>query len=303
MSDNVKGFIYIVIATCAFGTMPVLSRIAILNGGNSTTILLSRFVIVSLFYIIYMKYRGLSWNVGKKNSLALVALGFIAYGNVAMLFFLAMKYISPAVGEMLLYTYPAMVTIGAVIFLNEGFSVKKGLSLLLALGGCALVLWAPDLKIDFRGVVLALLTALFYAIYILGNRKLLDSIHPVVAAAYMAVCCCVYFALVGAFTGELNFHYNMTLIAVILIFAFWSTIAGMLCFLKGLKLLGATKASITSTFEPAFTVALSYVILHDKVTWIQIVGGALILGSVLLLQEFKKRKAEEPEYELETEGC
>ena len=292
MSDNVKGFIYIVIATCAFGTMPVLSSIAIENGGNSTSILLARFIIVSLFYIIYMKYRGLSWNVGKKNSIALIILGFVAYGNVAMLFFLAMKYISPAVGEMLLYTYPAMVTIGAVFFLKEGFSVKKGLSLLLAFGGCALVLWSPVLKIDFRGVILAVLTALFYAIYILGNRKLLDTIHPVVAAAYMAVCCCVYFTLVGVATHSLDFHFNLTLIAVVLVFAFWSTIAGMLCFLKGLVLLGATKASITSTFEPVFTVVLSYIILHDKVTYIQIIGGALILSSVLLLQEFKKRKKE-----------
>ena len=284
MSRKYKGFLYAFISLCASATIPIVTKICIIRGGNPISILLMRFIIVSLFFIIYMRVKNISWRVSRKNFYVLLGLGF-AYVNVALLFFLAMMYISPSVGSLLLYTYPVMVMIGAYFILGENFSFQKGISLIVALGGCVFVLWSPVVEIDYRGVVLALLTALSYAIYIIGNRKILDDVKPVVCTAYMSVFCTIAFSIYGLFTNNIDFHFDFITYLAAFILAFWCTIVGILCLFKSLILIGATKTSIICTFEPVVTLFLSYILLHDKITWVQIVGGILIVSSVLFLQK------------------
>jgi len=284
LNQTVKGFIYIAIATCAFGTIPVVAKLAILSGGNETTTLLSRFAIVTIFFLIYMKWKGLSWRVERRQFYALLFLGFVAYSNVALLFFLAMRHITPAIGELILYTYPAMVAILAFFFLGEKLTRVKLLAICIAFIGCSLVLWAPVDKISLLGVVFAFLTGFAYAVYIVGNKKVLEGVHPVVATAYMGACCMIFFFVYGLITGTLDFYYNPQIIMVILIMAFWCTITGILCFFKGMMILGAVKASVISTFEPVFTIILSFILLGHGISLVQLVGGGLILSSVLVMQ-------------------
>ena len=284
MSQTLKGFLYIAIATCAFGTIPVVAKIAILSGGNETTTLFTRFALVTAFFLIYMRVKGLSWRVSRRQLYALLFLGFVAYSNVALLFFLAMRYITPAIGELILYTYPAMVAVLAFFLLGEKFTKNKVVAIAVAFLGCSLVLWAPVEKISTLGIVLSFLTGFAYAVYIVGNKKVLEGVHPVVAVAYMGACCMVFFLGYGLITGTLDFYYNPTIIAVILVMAFWSTITGILCFFKGMMILGAVKASVISTFEPVFTIVLSFFLLGHGISLIQMLGGGLILASVLIMQ-------------------
>ncbi len=290
MNQTVKGFIYIAVATCAFGTIPVMAKLAILSGGNETTTLLTRFIIVTLFFTIYMKIKGISWKVSRRQFFALLFLGFAAYSNVALLFFLAMRYITPAIGELILYTYPAMVAVLAYFFLGEKLTPIKLLAILIAFLGCSLVLWAPVEKISILGIVLSFLTGFAYAVYIVGNKKVLEGVHPVVATAYMGTCCMIFFFIYGLCTGSLDFYYNPQIVISILVLAFWCTITGILCFFKGMIILGAVKASVISTFEPVFTIILSFILLGHGISLVQMLGGACILLSVLVMQSGDRKK-------------
>lgn len=290
MKENTKGLLYIIIATCAFGTIPIMGKVAILEGATSADIHFTRFLLVSLFFLVYMGIKKISFIVSRKNTVRLLILGFVCYGNIALFFYLAMQYISPAIGELLLYTYPAIVAVGSHFFLKDRFTWGKAVSLALAFGGCLLVLYAPVTKVDFRGVIFALLTALCYSAYILGNKKVLEEVSPVVSAAYMAACCTIYFLGYGIITKSLTFTFTTASFTAMLVLAFWCTIIGIMCFLRGLVLLGATKASIISTFEPVFTLIVSAVFLRDPITAVQIAGGGLILTGVLLLERKRRIK-------------
>jgi drug/metabolite transporter (DMT)-like permease len=61
------------------------------------------------------------------------------------------------------------------------------------------------------------------------------------------------------------------------------TVMAIACFLAGLERLGAVKASVYSTLEPAFTLLLAALLLGEPVSALRLAGGALILGAVLLL--------------------
>ncbi|MBI9106742.1 MAG: EamA family transporter [Spirochaetales bacterium] len=283
MNQKIKGNILIIISACAFGSIAVISRIAITQGGDETSIMIIRFAIVSLFFTGYLRLRGISWRVNRKQLAGLLFLGFICYGNVALMMFLAMKYISPALGSLILYTYPAMVMAGSVLFLGESFSRRKLASLIISLTGCAVVLWGPLGHLDLRGVLLAFLVAVFYSIYIIGSRKMLSDIPPAKVSAWMAVCCLVYFTIYGAFTGSLDISFSTANLISAAVLAVWCTIIGFVAFLSGLKVVGAQNAAVISTIEPLYTILLAWLVIGDKLSGKQVIGGLIIMSGVLIL--------------------
>ena len=55
-------------------------------------------------------------------------------------------------------------------------------------------------------------------------------------------------------------------------------------FMAGLARVGPSTASIASTIEPPFTVALAWIVFGETLGPLQLVGGALVLSAVVLLQ-------------------
>ena len=64
----------------------------------------------------------------------------------------------------------------------------------------------------------------------------------------------------------------------------WTGILAGASFILGLPLVGASRAAILSTFEPASTVLLAVIILGETASPLQWMGGALIIASVLVLE-------------------
>src|SRR5207245_4946009 len=67
-------------------------------------------------------------------------------------------------------------------------------------------------------------------------------------------------------------------------FAVIGTTIPVLTFILGLRLLGASRSAILSTFEPASSVLLAVLILGEAANPIQYLGGAFILSSVVVLE-------------------
>ena len=55
-------------------------------------------------------------------------------------------------------------------------------------------------------------------------------------------------------------------------------------FFAGLKRVGPTTASILSTAEPVTTVVLAFLAFGESLSPVQLAGGALVLGAVLVAQ-------------------
>jgi drug/metabolite transporter (DMT)-like permease len=55
-------------------------------------------------------------------------------------------------------------------------------------------------------------------------------------------------------------------------------------FMAGLARVGPSTASIASTVEPPFTVALAWIVFGETLGPLQLAGGAFVLSAVVLLQ-------------------
>jgi len=63
-----------------------------------------------------------------------------------------------------------------------------------------------------------------------------------------------------------------------------STVLPIVLFMAGLARVGPSTASIASTVEPPITVALAWIVFGETLGPVQLVGGALVLSAVILLQ-------------------
>jgi drug/metabolite transporter (DMT)-like permease len=70
-----------------------------------------------------------------------------------------------------------------------------------------------------------------------------------------------------------------------------STVAAVSLFFAGLQRVGPTTASIISTAEPVVTVLLAFLVFGELLGPVQLVGGALVLGAVLMLASRRPRPA------------
>ena len=64
-----------------------------------------------------------------------------------------------------------------------------------------------------------------------------------------------------------------------------STVTPILLFFSGLRRVGASMAAILSTLEPPTTVLLAFAAFGESPTAVQLTGGALVLGAVVLVQQ------------------
>ena len=68
-----------------------------------------------------------------------------------------------------------------------------------------------------------------------------------------------------------------------------STVLAISLFFAGLARVGPTRAATLSTVEPVVTIALAALVLGERIAAVQLAGGALILGAVLLLARAPRR--------------
>ena len=63
-----------------------------------------------------------------------------------------------------------------------------------------------------------------------------------------------------------------------------STVGAILAFFAGLARVGPSAASILSTLEPVVTVVLAAAAFGESLSAVQLVGGALVLSAVVVMQ-------------------
>jgi drug/metabolite transporter (DMT)-like permease len=284
MTDQNRGAWFIVASAAGFATLGILIKLAFAGGANINTILAGRFLLAALFMLVFLRMRGTPLAISRKRSLQLVLMGAIGYGGMSMLFANSIHFLPASLTSMLLYTYPALVTVLAVLIRIEQFSLPKGLALLLCSAGLVLLLGASFGGVQLEGVLSALGAAVIYSCYILIGNRILEDIDPLVTSLYVCTSAGLAFLGYSLATGSLVCQMSPTGWLAILGIAIFPTIFGVLGFFAGLRLIGATNASIISTLEPLITVILSAILLGERISPVQALGGGILLFGAIVLQ-------------------
>lgn len=293
MEKNVRGVWFIVASAAGFATLGILIKSAYAGGANITTILAGRFLLAGLFLAVYLAVRGQSLAVGRRMAINLVLMGAIGYGGMSMLFANSVRYLPASLTALLLYTYPALVTLLAIAVGDERFNAAKGVALAVCTTGLVLLLGASFEGVRMVGVFSGLGAACIYSCYIIIGNRMLKDLDPLVTSLWVCSSAGLTFLCYGLAAGELVLVMTPQGWFSILGVAVLPTLVGVIGFFAGLRLIGATNASIVSMLEPLVTVLLSALLLGERITALQAFGGAVLLFGGLILQMWGKEARRE----------
>ena len=274
-------------SAAAFGCMGVLGTLAYDEGATVGTLLSVRFVLAALlWWLLLLVMRAPLRSIGRRDALLALGLGAFGYAGQAGGYFTALERMDAALLSLLVYCYPAIIAVVAVALGRERVEPRKIAALVLTSGGLVLILaGAGTGAVDAMGVVLGIATALIYSAYILTSERVSGRVDPSVLATLVCTGAGAMLLGVSAATGQLRPEAVsaagwlwMVVIAVV------STVAAVAFFFAGLRRVGPTTAAILSTAEPLVTVVLVMVVFGQVLAPVQVLGGALMLGGVLVLQ-------------------
>lgn len=284
MNPQLIGIGLTVLSATGFSTLAIFIKLAYAAGANTLTIMTVRFLLASLLLWIILAWRNVNPRLSSTLTIQLFLAGFIFYGAMSALFCLSLLYLPASLAAMILYTHPVLVTILSVLIGDETFNWRKGLALTTSFAGLSLVLGISFDTVRPLGIVLALGSALFYAIYIVLSNRLLKKVDTLLASTYICSAAATAFTLVCFAAGDFVYQLPPQGWLAMVSIALFATFLAILCFFAGLSRLGASNTSIVSTIEPAITVILSAALLNESIALVQIGGGILILAGIVILQ-------------------
>lgn len=273
----------------AFGAMAIFAKLAYGDGATVGTVLSVRFMLAAALFWVLVVVRG---GAGELRALsgrdirAGLALGACGYAIQSGCYFVALTHIEASLLSLLLYTFPAMVAAAAVVLGRERMNARRLAALALASGGLMLVLaGAGTGALDSVGVALGLGAAVVYSTYILVSDGVVGRVSPTVLSALVCSGAAVSLTSGSALLGQLRpgavtaagWGWLVCIAAV-------STVVAISFFFAGLRRVGPTAASILATVEPLVTVLLAFLVFAETLGPVQILGGALVLAAVVVLQ-------------------
>src|SRR2546430_7210423 len=104
--------------------------------------------------------------IGRQRIVQLMLIGGLGQALITYLSLHALEYISVGPLAFLFYTYPAWVALFAAIRRTERLTMVRICALTLALLGVTIMVGAPREKLNAVGVILALASAILYAVYL-----------------------------------------------------------------------------------------------------------------------------------------
>jgi len=283
-----SGTLFCVSSAAAFGAMAVLGKLAYGDGATVGTLLATRFVLAAGVFWALLLGAGAAREIRalpRRDVAIALGLGACGYAIQAGSYFAALERIDASLVALLLYTFPSIVAVAAVALGRERLDRRRVAALALASGGLVLVLAGAGAgALDPLGAGLALAAALVYSAYILVSERVAGRLRPPVLSALVCSGAAVSLTAGSALLGQLRPG------AVTLPGWGWlaclglvSTVLAIALFFAGLRRVGPTTTSILSTVEPVVTVLLAYVVFGEVLGAVQVLGGALVLACVPVL--------------------
>ncbi|OBR89706.1 MULTISPECIES: DMT family transporter [Clostridium] len=291
--------IKIVAAMLIFGSVGLFVKNIDLS---SSMIALVRGIIGSIFLFTasYITRQKTSWKAIKSNLIPLIISG-AAIGVNWIFLFQAYKYTTVSKATLCYYFAPVIVMFLSPFILKEKLNAVKIMCIIGAMAGMFLIVGAGSSAAEnnqLLGIIYGLAAAALYASVIIINKfiKNLSGMESGMIQLTAAAVVLLPYVLVTekVSLSQLGFK---SIVLLLIVGIIHTGIAYLLYFSAILKLKGQTIA-IFSYIDPISAIVMSSIFLGERMTFIQVLGGILILGTTFI-NELSGKKSDEKEYMLD----
>jgi drug/metabolite transporter (DMT)-like permease len=282
---DVGGSVRAIIASVCYATNPLFALPLYALGLSANSVLFYRYLFSVIIYsVIVFCFKKVSLAISLKQGGVLLFLGVI-FALTCLLMYESFNYIDSGMACTMLFVYPIMVAVIMAVFFKEKFTLTTFVSLLLSFSGICLLCETSDKVIDYRGVWLVVLSALFYALYIVAVKKIpiVKTIKLEKLNFYIMLVTLVVFYVNSNFGLELQMLSSAKELFLVCMLAIVPTIFSIETMNVAIKLIGSTRTSIIGALEPITAVVIGALVFGEIVTYQTGLGILLVITGVLVI--------------------
>src|SRR5437764_3651853 len=255
-----------------------------------------RFLFASLILTLLILARGVKWPRAGKDWLLIATVGLLQFTFNYGLVFWGEQHISSGLAAVLQSTFPLFGLVIAHFYLpHERITAVKVAGVLLGIVGVAII-FSDQLSIAgslaLLGSVALVLSAVFgsYSNVLVKARG--THIDPQILAAGQMVCGLVPLLVLGVLTegNPFKFHWTtMAVISLLYLVVVGSAIAFALYYWL-VRHMDVTTTMLIALVTPVVAVILGMIVLHEKLNWRLLAGGACIISGLAFIVLRKRHK-------------
>jgi drug/metabolite transporter (DMT)-like permease len=294
-----------VASACGYGSGALFAKSVYEVGVDWLALLFWRFLVGGLLVwawaLLVGENRAGLRALTRRRSLVLLGLGAFFFMNAAT-YYASLQYVSASLAALIVYIYPALV---AVLSIRWGHGLqgrRPWVALGLVSAGVVMAIGGIQVAAEPIGIALIVASPIIYSVYIILTARVAGErrgetaasrtggagaeTRPAVAAALMLTGTFVVVAALAVPAGEpvlpgqvpAGAWFGLIGIAV------FSTAVAISAFYAATARIGAAQTALVSTVEPIWTITLATLIFGESLAPLQLLGGAFVIGGVILAQ-------------------
>ena len=266
---------------------------SLVDYATPSTLTLLRWLIAVIFLVPIVLWKEKTL---KPNKLAIVPL-LLMGGTGVVLFnmfqFMALEFTTASNVGLISTINMFSIALSSYLFLKEKINVFQIMAMLVSLGGVLLVLTNGHLTVLFslqfnKGDLFMMTAVALWGLYSVCSKWAMKYTSPLMATLYSGVFGIMM--LLPFHVGDITIkHVDASFIQSILYTGLISTVLCMLFWNIGVQKIGATTSGLFLNFNPVFTAILAFLFLDEKMTWIQGLGGVIVIVGCILFTTVKTK--------------
>ncbi len=291
-SAKVFGTICGILAAVCYGTNPLGALKLYAQGMQTSSVLFYRFGLAWVILAVVMIIRALprkgrrveTLRVTRKEFGVLSALGVLFIFS-SLTLYLSFHVMDAGVASTILFTYPVMTAAIMALFFHEKTNWITISSIVLSFIGVALLYWGDGTtKLPIGGVVLVLISALTYAVYIIVVNRSQLKMSSFKINFYVLFYCALGMLVYSFLAGEpLMLPQNATSWFYVGWLAVVPAIMALTLMVYAAKLIGSTATAILGALEPLTAVLIGVFVFGEDFSLNLLIGIVLILVAVTMI--------------------
>jgi drug/metabolite transporter (DMT)-like permease len=252
-------------------------------GSNAETLTFYRSLMALPVFVVILLARRIPIRLPGKVLCQVILVALFGTGLTTLLLYSAYPYIGVGVSTSLHFLYPIVAALICRLLFRERLGGQKVAALIVATAGVVCFLEQGAMSASV-GIVLALVSAVTYASYMVAMEKLKLSDHnPLVISFYIAIVVPLEMLAYNAFVDKIVFALPPLALFYTFVISMCTSLAAVCLLQLGIRYLSATTAAILSLFEPLSSTVSGVLILHEQMDFRTLLGSLLILMGIVIL--------------------
>ncbi|NJB69750.1 drug/metabolite transporter (DMT)-like permease [Saonia flava] len=289
------GVIFAILGVVLFSAKAIMVKLAYRYGIDTVTLLFFRMMFALPFYIAIAFWKKPLYpkEIKTKDYLWIAFFGFVGYYLASLFDFEGLQFIKAGLERIILFIYPTLVVLLSWLFFKKKITKIQATAICITYFGVLAVFWNEiGLTGDavLWGGFLIFLSALTYALYLVGSGWLIPKFGSVSFTAYAMIASTIYVAINYFLSADCSilFTYPTEVYLLGLAMAIFSTLIPSFLVSEAIGRLGASTFSIFGSLGPISTIILAYFFLDETITSVQVIGMLIVILGVALVTRVKQ---------------